>query len=197
MPFSVGVVCSIGIIAVVLASGLSLPMALVPSAKAVSSPVAMSDSVQIKLRGRVTPRCGLAGMADTFALDGGSAVNRQDRVSVGFTINCNTPFIYSVRSSGAGAMKLARASASDGRAVPAIPYRIQIKIPTDDGDLLQAECDGDRLRAGSGLNGCILDSSDAVAIGQRGEVAVIMLKSKWFQSGDYEENLQITLSVKQ
>ena len=157
---------------------------------------AMSDSVRIGLRGQIPPKCALSGMAGAVTFDIGS-IEREHKAALEFTIDCNTPFIYNV-SARDGAMLLQGARRSPAATSPTLPYRISLIIPTNDGGTLRADCGGAALSLKADARGCAADSGYAVAMKQRGQLFVVLSRAAERRAaGNYTDNLEITLSVKQ
>jgi hypothetical protein len=157
---------------------------------------AMSDSVRIGLRGQIAPKCSLAGMAGRLNFDAGITGGKQRKAALEFTIDCNTPFIYSV-SARDGAMLLEGARGSPAAMLTAMPYLIGLAIPTNDGGTLRAECGGAAPGGAAAARVCEADSGYAVAMNQRGQMVVSLPAAGRPVAGRYTENLEITLSVKQ
>ena len=161
------------------------------------SRAAMNSSVRIALRGQVPPKCSLSDMDGQVNFDAASLGRQGQSAVLGFTIDCNTPFIYQL-SAAHGAMELKGSQDSaGGRAAARLPYRVSLAIPTDDGGTLRADCRGEMLSAGAS-RGCDADSGHAVAINQRGHMGVKLIRDTTsLNAGQYMDNLRITLNVKQ
>jgi spore coat protein U-like protein len=157
---------------------------------------AEASKVTIGLQGRIAPKCSLSDMTgklDFGSVDGTGRASRS--AAVDFTIDCNTPFIYRL-SAQEGAMRLQGSVPAPSAAHMRLPYDISLIIPTDDGGTLRRDCNRDMLKAGT-VQGCLADSGSAVAILQRGQMAVSLLPtSEKVPQGEYTDNIQITLSVK-
>ena len=166
---------------------------------AMDAPLGAPTELQVELRGRVAARCELA-----------KPVSGLDRMDMGrggvaegsFGIDCNTPFIFRVKSQHGG---FATDSALAGVQTLA-PYQVQVQVGTDQGRQDLGWCDaaslGDapagacRYAASSAEGGW--SSQDAVAIRETGA-----LKLRWdgpaegeARLGAYQDTIIIELEVR-
>ncbi len=155
----------------------------------------MNSSVRIALRGQIPPKCSLSDMDGQVNFDAASLGRQGQSAVLGFTIDCNTPFIYQL-SAARGAMELRGSQDSAGKAAARLSYRVSLAIPTDDGGTLHADCRGEMLSAGA-AGGCDADSGHAVAINQRGQMVLSLPVASQFVAGNYSDSLEISLSVKE
>lgn len=159
--------------------------------------LAEASKVTIGLQGHISPKCSLSDMSGQLDF-GNTGIGRESRsATVGFTIDCNTPFIYRL-SARHGAMLLqgSRKRASNARA--RLPYRISLTIPTDDGRTLSVDCPGENLSGNLRGNGCYAESGHAVAMNKRGQFAVKMNSPARDQvAGNYRDQIRVNVDVKQ
>jgi hypothetical protein len=159
---------------------------------------AEASKVTIGLQGRISPKCSLSDM--TGKLDFGSVggTGRANRsAAVDFTIDCNTPFIYRL-SAQEGAMRLQGSGPAPSAAHIRLPYDISLIIPTDDGGTMRAGCGSEALSTDASGRGCNADSGQAIATHRRGQILVSLRSGpKLPRSGNYTDNLEIGLSVKE
>ena len=157
----------------------------------------MSERVQIELRGHIVPKCTLSGMAGALNFDAARLGRQEQSAALSFIIDCNTPFIYGFHAAG-GAMSLDGANSSAASDTMRLPYRVSLSIPTNDGGVLRAECDGGTADALALPLSCEVDSGHAVAINQQGEMRVSLPATDTLPfAGRYTDNLRIALSAKQ
>ncbi len=155
-----------------------------------------SDRVRIGLRGHIPPKCSLTGMAGRLNFDAGG-IGREGRGgTLGFTIDCNAPFIYGV-SARHGSLRLSGSSDAAHSAERHVPYHVSLTIPTEDGGTLRTECGGEMLIGTSVVRGCSADSGNAVAMSRRGQMVVSLSRETQVPAGSYADDLEINLALKQ
>ena len=153
---------------------------------------ALSDRVQIELRGSVTPQCAFEGIAPSLDLGAVSGNGGAAQKALSFRISCNAPFGYSL-SSQHGAMKNAAAAAGQG-ILADFPYTAALTITTDDGGMLRLTCASADLGQNSTL--CQGQSGDATAIEKDAALTV-----SWgplagrLAAGSFSDDLRIGLSI--
>lgn len=151
---------------------------------------AMSDKVQIALRGHIVPRCDLIGAASS--LDTTPEAGAQGREQLRFELSCNAPFAYQL-SSEHGAMRHESGSAGSGF-VAAFPYRATLTILTDSGGTLSLDCASAQLSEPAGA--CAGASGDETAIDKD-----VSLTVSWgpiegqLIAGRYSDDLHIAFSI--
>jgi hypothetical protein len=161
-----------------------------------TSAAIMEDHVAIDLRGRIEPKCSLSEMGGRLTFTIGADRGRYQSAALGFTINCNTPFIYRL-SADHGAMRLQGAGAASDDARLQLPYRVSLTIPTQGGGTMSAQCGGEALGA-AGAGACEADSGDRIAINKRGRITVnLPAGAEQPMEGQYTENMRIEVAVKQ
>jgi hypothetical protein len=159
-----------------------------------TSAAIMEDHVAIELRGRIEPKCSLSEMGGGLIFTIGADRARDQSAALGFTINCNTPFIYRL-SADHGAMRLQGAAPDDGHLQ--LPYRVSLTIPTENGGTVSAQCGGEALRSAVAED-CAIDSGDGIAINKRGQITVnLPAGAEQLVEGQYTENMRIEVTVKQ
>lgn len=155
-----------------------------------------SDRVRVQLQGHIPPKCSLSNMAGRLNFDAGG-VGQARSGSLGFTIDCNTPFIYRL-SAQQGAMQLQGSGEAANTARVRLPYSVSLTIPTDDGRTLNAECGGEMLSGDDRAPVCDADSGHSVAMNKRGQMVVSMSRpAQTAPAGAYTDDLQIILALKE
>ena len=150
----------------------------------IDAPLGAPTELQIKVGGRVPARCEVGQPARGLnAMD----VGRSGVAEGAFGIDCNTPFIFRVRSMSGGF-----ASDSSLQGVQTLaPYQVQVELGTDQGRQNLGWCDSASLNGSSGA--CQFGASsadggwssqDAVAIEETGS-----LKLRWDAPSDGEARL--------
>jgi hypothetical protein len=161
-----------------------------------TSAAIMEDHVAIELRGRIEPKCSLSEMGGRLIFTIGADRGRDQSAALGFTINCNTPFIYRL-SADHGAMRLQGAGAASDDGHLQLPYRVSLSIPTENGGTVSAQCGGEALRSAVAED-CAIDSGDRIAINKRGQITVkLPAGAVQPMEGQYTENMTIEVTVKQ
>ena len=152
----------------------------------------MSDKVQITLRGRIAPRCDLAGVPSTLDLGNLPKTGAQGEKQLKFQLTCNTPFTYQL-SSDNGAMRHESLSASSGFAAD-FPYNAALNILTDGGATLTLDCASAQL--GEPVGACAGTSDDQTAIEKQATLTVSWgpLEER-LVAGRYSDDLHIAFSV--
>ena len=167
----------------------------------IDAPLGAPTELQIKVGGRVPARCEVGQPARGLdAMD----VGRSGVAEGAFGIDCNTPFIFRVRSMSGGF-----ASDSSLQGVQTLaPYQVQVELGTDHGRQNLGWCDAASLSAASSVSGACQfgpasadggwSSKTAVAIEETGS-----LKLRWDAPSDgearlgaYHETIIIELEVR-
>lgn len=184
-------------------SALAEPMSgdLGAGYSSVDAPLGAPTELQIKVSGRIAPRCEVGQPSRGLdAMD----VGRSGVAEGVFGIDCNTPFIFRVRSASGG---FASDSRLDGVQTVA-PYQLQVELGTDQGRQNLGWCDAATLSAVSGAAGACAfsaasaeggwSSRDAIAIEETGT-----LKLRWdapsegqARLGAYHDTIIIELEVR-
>jgi hypothetical protein len=129
----------------------------------------------------------------TFTI--GADRGRDQSAALGFTINCNTPFIYRL-SADHGAMRLQGTGAGPDDGHLQRPYRVSLTSPVQGGGTLSARCDSATLGAAAS-GSCEADSGDRIAINKRGQILVnLPAGAEQPMEGQYTENMRIEVTVK-
>ena len=175
------------VLRVLIAVGvLALPAAaLMPSATATSSPEKMNDSVKVKLRGRVMPRCMLTGLETAILASEGATRTGNVELKRQFEVNCNAPFSVSLSSVHGGFYH------SGGNV---FPYRASLVIATDSGRTVTLDCAASNLVADAG--DCVGSSGDDTAVGKEAVLTVNWLKPEGASAGTYTDDLRLSLGVR-
>ncbi|NJM35866.1 MAG: hypothetical protein HC850_15560 [Rhodomicrobium sp.] len=173
----------VGVIAIALASaGMSQPLlAQAPGG-------ALSDRVQIELRGQIVPRCALLGIASTLDLGTLSPTASASQRELTFKISCNAPFSYGL-SSAHGAMRHETAQAGGSGLLAEFPYTADLTIATDDGGTLHLPCGEGALTAG-----CHGDSGESTALDKDASLTVSW-RAGQLLAGRYTGDIGLSLSV--
>lgn len=181
------------------ASAEMAPGALGAGYTSADAPLGASTELEIHVRGRVSARCEVA-----------TSPTGLDRVDMGgrgqtrgvFGIDCNTPFIFRVRSEHGGFAGDAGLSGVQ----PLAPYQMQVELGTDQGRQNLGWCNAAALSE-SPTGACAFASSateggwssrDAVAINETGAVTL-----RWdappegeARAGAYRDTIIIELEVR-
>lgn len=175
------------------------PAALGAGYSSADAPLGASTELEIQVRGRVAARCEVAtppGGLDRMDM------GRRGQAQSAFGIDCNTPFLFRVRSEHGG-------FAGDGglNGVQALaPYQVQVELGTDQGRQNLGWCDAAALStapsgscayaATAGDGGW--SSRDAVAIKEAGALTL-----RWdapaegeARAGAYRDTIIIELEVR-
>lgn len=156
---------------------------------------AMSEAVQIQLRGHIVPRCDLNGAASSLNLGTLPQNGAQGQQQLQFQVSCNTPFAYQL-SSANGAMRHESAPVSGSGSTDEFSYRAALAIPTDSAGILSLDCPSSQLAGAPGA--CSGVSGQETAIGKDASLTV-----SWgpvagpLATGQYTDDIQIALSVQQ
>jgi hypothetical protein len=154
---------------------------------------AMSDKVQIELRGHIVPRCDLTGAASALDLGVIAGTGAQGQKQLQFEVSCNTPFTYQL-SSGHGAMRHENTAAGAAGFATEFPYRAVLIIPTDGGSTLSLDCPSSLL--GEPAGACADASGKDTAIAKDASLTV-----SWgpldgpLAAGQYTDDLQISIGI--
>lgn len=117
-----------------------------------------SDRVEIGLRGWIAPKCGLAGLGASLDLGTLAASNPQGERELRFTVNCNTPFAYSLASESGG-LSHETATAGGPGLLALLPYDAVLSIAADDGETLRLAC-----ASGAPGQSCAAESGERTAV---------------------------------
>lgn len=180
--------------------------AAVPAKAGTSVPA--NQPLAVEIRATIVERCGLSSHGNPTSAEGD--LQRNERITFDFAIDCNTPFRIGV-SSANGALRLAGAPSGqdrteDGFAV-AKPYHVGLKVDTDSGIIDAGTCRSDELTSAEkdcafyGAHpGHGLSSGHATAIDRTGTLTV-----SWKGQGDsgprpaaglYQDTLTVVLGPK-
>jgi hypothetical protein len=144
------------------------------------------DLVTIEVVGEIDPKCRLSALPTGIELGQISASGTR---SIPFQIDCNTPFEFSVRSRD-GALKNPGTPENSIGFLNQIPYALEVRIPTDEGLILD-QCDSGILSEASPSCGHG-NSGFATAIDQTASLIVTWAVSAELVAGTYSDVLTVT-----
>jgi hypothetical protein len=174
----------------IILSGLTaLPAAYLIEASATPPSAGMNDSVSIKLRGQVMPRCDFSG-SDAPISFGENAIRIYPvQVSRSFSVNCNAPFVIAMSSEYGGLKRAASISSFE----QSLGYEVSLKLLTDSGRAIMLTCDGRDLNLEGA--GCARNSGDDTAIGKEALLTVKWRAEKQMMPGSYSDELHLNFYV--
>jgi hypothetical protein len=148
--------------------------------------VRAEDVVTIEVVGEIQPKCRLSALPVGIEL---GEIPASGTRLIPFQIDCNTPFEFSVRSRD-GALKNPEASGNSIGFVNHIPYMLEIRVPTDEGLILD-QCDSASLSGASPSCGHG-NSGFATAIDQTASLKISWAVSAVLIAGTYSDVLTVT-----
>ena len=152
--------------------------------------------LRIDLRGEVRPRCRMTSVP---SFSGRLDFNRSGDAQSRFGLDCNAPFLFSVRSGEGG---FAARGMQQG-AARLIPYEISVDIDTDSGRNALGWCRSDQL-ADRNDAACVFGASgwssgDATAINRTGSFSVRWSAQSEGQApalGKYRDTIVVDVAVR-
>jgi hypothetical protein len=144
------------------------------------------DLVTIEVVGEIDPKCRLNALPVGIEL---GQISKSGTQLIPFQINCNAPFEYSVRSRDGALKHLDVIEASIGL-VAQIPYKLDVRIPTDEGLILD-QCDSSNL-SGSSPSCGHGNSGSSTAIDQTASLTLSWNVSAELVAGTYSDVLTLT-----
>lgn len=178
------------------ASDANIAAAIGPGYTAAGATLGAPTELQIELRGEVHARCRMTAPP---ALSGQIDFNRAGNAQSRFGLDCNTPFLLSVRSGHGG---FSSHSGLEGVAAM-IPYEMAVDVDTDSGMNALGWCQSAQLADGAGAQ-CPFgpqgwSSGDATAINRTASLNV-----RWSAPterdapvlGDYRDTIVINVAVR-
>jgi hypothetical protein len=184
--------------AVLLTAGAAVLLtAGAANASSTTTLVGERQKLTVDLVGRVPGRCGFSTPPADQVLPGDLSAGGS--LTVGFTLDCNTPFRVRAASTNGGFRTSAEA---DGFA-NLLDYRLRLRLETDAGGL-EAACNADALVSAAG--GCAyygaaagegLSSADGVALHRRGALHFTWPTARQrLVAGRYSDTLTIVVEVR-
>jgi hypothetical protein len=174
----------------IILSGLTaLPAAHLTSATATPPSAGMNDSVSIKLRGRVMPRCDFTGSDAPIPFGENAIPTDPVQVSRSFRVNCNAPFVIAMSSEYGGMKHEASNSSFD----QSLGYEVSLKVLTNRGRAMVLTCDGGDLKPDGA--GCARNSGDDTAIGKEAILFVSWQNPEGMTPGIYKDDLQLSFRI--
>ncbi len=154
--------------------------------------LALADnSVEVEVAGSIKTFC--ANTILNLPLKIGD-ITKSGVSTVAFTVNCNTPFEYSIESAH-GAMRLAGSTAGTEQQNE-IPYNVRVRIPLTYGGEIDDSCSSAAIRAGA-ITCSFTDSGGKIVVEQRAEAYVSWTApTRVMPTGNYEDQLIILFSSK-
>jgi hypothetical protein len=153
--------------------------------------IAAANSVSIEVAGAITPSCTSQITAtNVVAVD----ITKAGSSRLSFTVDCNTPFQYSLRSDN-GALRLADAPTS-GLARTEAPYDVHFKIPLSFGGAIDDTCASVTLKQGA-ISCLFSDSGRKIAVNQIAEIQITWSNpQEQLIPGPYTDRLSIVVSAR-
>jgi hypothetical protein len=158
-----------------------------------SPPEAPGNVVKIAVTGEIQPSCASSIVTGTLNV---GDIAKAGSAKVSFTVDCNTPFQYSMRSEH-GAMRLETAEKSAARRdASRVPYDVTVKIPLSHGGEIVDACSSANLRHHNA--GCTFsDSGRKIAVNQTAEMQISWLSSQQqLGAGQYSDRLTFVVSAR-
>jgi hypothetical protein len=160
---------------------------------------ALSQRLELDVRARIAGRCGFADAPqDPHSV---VRVDVAQRIAIPFTLDCNQPFIISVRSQNGGVSRVGDNSGNGFRALRT--YNAHLEIDTDAGLRTTADCDSlalsdahDALCEFSPNQSGGWSSGNATAIDRSARMLISWPDSSdgaRFAAGDYSDVITITI----
>ena len=172
----------------VLATQIALAVSLVASPNAIAF---AADEVKITVEGSIVASCAINGMAASANLGN---ISQAGSLSVPFTIDCNAPFSYALKSANGGLKHQAVAAAPSGFSV-LLPYSVQTVIATNSGAGINQTCTSANVKDGA-VTCPFANSGNAVAINQPGSLGLSWSASgQPLVAGSYQDVLTLTVST--
>ena len=144
------------------------------------------DVVTIEVVGEIQPKCRLSALPADIEL---GQISTSGSRFIPFQIDCNTPFEFSVRSRD-GALKSLGSPENSVGFVSQIPYLLEIRVPTDEGLILD-QCDSASL-AGASPSCGHGNSGFATAIDQTASLKISWAVGAELIAGTYSDVLTVT-----
>lgn len=152
--------------------------------------------LSLQIEGQIPQRCSVTGLSQTSL-----ALEKNQTQTVQFSVDCNTPFSYSLRSSNGGLHhdgSTPVASGSDHFDALA-SYDVVVEIPLEQGDqaAISDQCNSQNL-SGSGDTCTLSDSGTSIAIDELGTLSITprLPGTAIFLAGKYTDTLTIEVTAK-
>lgn len=195
-PCGRGSFCQMELISAVPArTARQLPKALIAAAVVFGAGVAAraSNHVQVEVRGVIEKECsiirGRSASVDFSLGDISSSGSKE----ISYTINCNTPFKYSITSENGGLQNSKIIQTAPGFEVR-LPYNIAVHIPTDD-VIIDDHCASETVRIGH-VACQFSDSRNGIAVDSQARVTMTWIQQKQLAAGRYFDNIVLTIAAK-
>lgn len=144
------------------------------------------DTVVIELRGRIKPECTVSGTSAAEIL---GDITTAGIIHIPLHVYCNAPFLYKI-SSRHGALRHRHAHSSPRDFKILVPYTVQIRLPTDSGDIIDI-CSSVDLRRPVQCR--FTDSANAISSDRIGVLTVSWTANPHALAGTFSDVLTFTI----
>lgn len=173
---------SLGLIAVIAVAASLLPKAFA------------ATKASVKIGGEIARTCTISGLngggssaSASLALNDITKAGAKD---LAFTLNCNTPFAYSLEAQ-IGALQHQTTPPASGENSSRIPYSVTVQIPTDAG-AIHDTCGSESIRAGA-VTCAFSDSGSGIALEATSNLRLAWTPEGVLAEGAYADSLKITV----
>lgn len=158
----------------------------------VSALLAATDKLQIEVTGNIKPYC--TSSVTSNAINVGD-VTKAGSGTLSFTVDCNTPFQYTLQSDN-GAMRLVNPPAAAKPNQIETPYDVHIKIPLTLGGEINDTCSSAAIKQGA-VSCKFSNSGQKVAVNKTAETRISWKDAQSIlAAGQYSDRLTITVGVR-
>ena len=153
--------------------------------------LAAAGKVEVEVTGAITPYCANSVTAVPINL---TDPRKAGSAKFAFTIDCNAPFRYTMRSDN-GALRLADAPAALSSDQIEVAYDVRIRIPLNHGTVIDDTCSSKSIKHGA-IN-CDFTNRAKTAIKQHAETQISWNDTHIpLLAGQYTDRLTVFVSVK-
>ena len=163
-------------------------MAILALSQMLCDRLVADDTVSIEVSVQIQPACLLNN--PTYSADLGQIQTAGSQV-IGFGIDCNAPFQYSLQSREGGLRNNQNGATVRPGFISLIPYTLRIAIPTDAGGISDV-CDSSQL-SGSSPSCPFTNSGNGIAIAQTGSMTFSWSTDKILVAGPYSDVVTLTI----
>jgi hypothetical protein len=156
-----------------------------------------ATETKVKLDGDILPECKLLGPSGAGPSLNMIAdiedISKPGRKVFDFTVNCNSPFKYSLEAEHGALTHESSARAPRGF-VAAVPYDVAVHIATD-GAAIDDRCSGESIRAGQ-VSCRFSNSGDNIALSTTGRMTLSWMPGGVPLAGKYFDRVTITVAAR-